>query len=241
MSLFECRCRRLRQLLALALQLVAVDAERVHIPGVAYQHLELAVRKLPGLDTDKGVPQLVESDARRDTVAVLILLPPPLERPLAGNLKQGRVVVELDARVLEELHLSLVCFPGLLAHIKATDAVFIFARRRLVLDVDTPPEVDGVALYISVPKADQLTGAQARRDGETVGIDIIIKDMLDDDGAVAVEVDAAGGSLVNFDLDLLGCKKYVKATVSVVCTGGSSPSCTATAALALGDADEVPV
>lgn len=67
------------------------------------------------------------------------------------------------------------------------------------------------------------------------------KGMLDDDGAVAVEVDAAGGSLVNFDLDLLGCKKYVKATVSVVCTGGSSPSCTATAALALGDADEVPV
>lgn len=67
------------------------------------------------------------------------------------------------------------------------------------------------------------------------------KGMLDDDGAVAVEVDAAGGSLVNFDLDLLGCKKYVKAAVSVVCTGGSSPSCTATAALALGDADEVPV
>ena len=32
------------------------------------------------------------------------------------------------------------------------------------------------------------------------------KGMLDDDGAVAVEVDTAGGSLVNFDLDLLGCK-----------------------------------
>lgn len=78
MGLFECRRRRLRQLLALALQLVAVDAERVHVPGVAHQHLELAVRKLPGLDADKGVPQLVESDARRDTVAVLILLPPPL-------------------------------------------------------------------------------------------------------------------------------------------------------------------
>ena len=52
---------------------------------------------------------------------------------------------------------------------------------------------------------------------------------------------AQGGELVNFDLDLVGLKQYVKVKVEMVCTGGSSPSCTATAALALGDASEVPV
>lgn len=67
------------------------------------------------------------------------------------------------------------------------------------------------------------------------------KGQLDSAGAVAVDVDAAGGSLVNFDLDLLGCKKYVKATISIECTGGTSAACTATAALALGDAAEMPV
>ena len=46
---------------------------------------------------------------------------------------------------------------------------------------------------------------------------------------------------MNFDLDLVGLKQYVKVKVEVTCTGGSSPSCTATAALALGDASEVPV
>ena len=35
--------------------------------------------------------------------------------------------------------------------------------------------------------------------------------------------------------------KTVKATISVVCTGGSSAACTATAAIALGDKNENPV
>ena len=64
---------------------------------------------------------------------------------------------------------------------------------------------------------------------------------LDAAGAISVSTDAEGGELVNFDLDLVGLKQYVKVKVEMVCTGGSSPSCTATAALALGDASEVPV
>ena len=46
---------------------------------------------------------------------------------------------------------------------------------------------------------------------------------------------------MDFDLDLVGCKQFVKIKFEIVCTGGSTPSCTATAALALGDASEVPV
>lgn len=64
---------------------------------------------------------------------------------------------------------------------------------------------------------------------------------LDAAGAISVSTDAKGGELVNFDLDLVGLKQYVKVKVEMVCTGDSSPYCTATAALALGDASEVPV
>ena len=59
--------------------------------------------------------------------------------------------------------------------------------------------------------------------------------VLGADGSISLETDAAGGSLVNFDLDLVGCKQFLKVKVEMTCTGGSSPSCTATCALALGD------
>ena len=58
---------------------------------------------------------------------------------------------------------------------------------------------------------------------------IVLDKALDDDGAVSI------------DCDFVGCKRYVKATISVVCTGGSSAACTATAAIALGDKNENPV
>lgn len=58
---------------------------------------------------------------------------------------------------------------------------------------------------------------------------------LDDAGAISVTTVAAGGALVNFDLDLVGCKQFIRIKVEVVCTDGSSASCTATAALVLGD------
>lgn len=63
----------------------------------------------------------------------------------------------------------------------------------------------------------------------------------DDTGAVTIEADPAGSELHNIDIDLVGCKQFIKATVAVECTGGSSPSCTATCAIALGDKNVQPV
>ena len=82
----------------------------------------------------------------------------------------------------------------------------------------------GLAVKLTITESDQQSSAP-----------------LDAAGAISVSTDAEGGELVNFDLDLVGLKQYVKVKVEMVCTGGSSPSCTATAALALGDASEVPV
>lgn len=97
---------------------VPVYTESVHVPTVADEHLQLAVCQFPGLHTDKGMPQLIQSDARADTVSILILLPPAFERALARNLKQRGIVVELYAGIFQELHLRFVGLPRLLAHIK---------------------------------------------------------------------------------------------------------------------------
>lgn len=58
---------------------------------------------------------------------------------------------------------------------------------------------------------------------------------LDSAGVLSLPTDAKGGALVNFDLDLVGCKQFLKVKVEMTCTGGSGASCTATAALVLGD------
>lgn len=63
----------------------------------------------------------------------------------------------------------------------------------------------------------------------------------DDTGAVTIEADPAGSELHNIDIDLVGCKQFIKATVAVECTGVTSPSCTATCAIALGDKNVQPV
>lgn len=63
----------------------------------------------------------------------------------------------------------------------------------------------------------------------------------DDTGAVTIEANPAGSELHNIDIDLVGCKQFIKATVDVKCTGGDSPSCTATCAIALGDKNVQPV
>lgn len=63
----------------------------------------------------------------------------------------------------------------------------------------------------------------------------------DDTGAVTIEADPAGRELHNIDIDLVGCKQFIKATVAVECTGGTSQSCTATCAIALGDKNVQPV
>ena len=63
----------------------------------------------------------------------------------------------------------------------------------------------------------------------------------DDTGAVTIEADPTGSELHNIDIDLVGCKQFIKATVAVECTGESTPSCTATCAIALGDKNVQPV
>ena len=63
----------------------------------------------------------------------------------------------------------------------------------------------------------------------------------DDTGAVTIEAAPAGSALPSIDIDLVGCKQFVTATVAVECTGGTSPSCTATCAIALGDKNVQPV
>ena len=63
----------------------------------------------------------------------------------------------------------------------------------------------------------------------------------DDTGAVTIEADPAGSELHNIDIALVGCKQFIKATVAVECTGGTSLSCTATCAIALGDKNVQPV
>lgn len=99
---------------------------------------------------------------------------------------------------------------------------------------DTPT---GMAVKLTVTESDEEAGSYTPAADKLIPID----KALDADGAISVDTDAAGGALVDFDLDLVGCKQFVKIKFEIVCTGGSTPSCTATAALALGDASEVPV
>lgn len=95
----------------------------------------------------------------------------------------------------------------------------------------------GMAVKLTVTESDEEAGSYTPAADKLIPID----KALDADGAISVDTDAAGAALVDFDLDLVGCKQFVKIKFEIVCTGGSTPSCTATAALALGDASEVPV
>ncbi|MSB19737.1 hypothetical protein [Flavonifractor plautii] len=96
----------------------------------------------------------------------------------------------------------------------------------------------GLAVKLTITESDQSGSGYAPVKDKLVCVG---NAPLDDAGAISVTTDAAGGELVNFDLDLVGLKQYVKVKVEVTCTGGDSASCEAAAALALGDASEVPV
>ena len=96
----------------------------------------------------------------------------------------------------------------------------------------------GLAVKLTITESDQQSTGSAPLKDKLVCLG---NAPLDDAGVISASTAAEGGELVNFDLDLVGLKQYVKVKVEVTCTGGSSPSCTATAALALGDASEVPV
>lgn len=90
----------------------------------------------------------------------------------------------------------------------------------------------GMAVKLTITESDQSGTGYAPVKDKLVCVG---NAPLDDAGAISVTTDAAGGALVNFDLDLVGCKQFIKIKVEVVCTGDSSASCTATAALVLGD------
>ena len=96
----------------------------------------------------------------------------------------------------------------------------------------------GLAVKLTITESDQQSTGFAPVKDKLVCVG---NAAWDDAGVISASTAAEGGELVNFDLDLVGLKQYVKVKVEVTCTGGSSPSCTATAALALGDASEVPV
>ena len=95
----------------------------------------------------------------------------------------------------------------------------------------------GMAVKLTVTESDEEVGSYTPAADKLIPID----KALDANGAISLDTDAAGDTLVNIDLDLVGCKQFVKIKYEMVCTGGTTPSCNATAALALGDASEVPV
>ena len=98
--------------------------------------------------------------------------------------------------------------------------------------VGTPTgDPTGLAVKRTVTECDTEGGSYTPAADTLIPVD----KALGADGSISLETDAAGGSLVNFDLDLVGCKQFIKIKVEVVCTGGTSASCDATAALVLGD------
>lgn len=62
------------------------------------------------------------------------------------------------------------------------------------------------------------------------------------EGGVLPAVAVAADETVQFNLDLLGCKRYIKITPTITFEGGTSPAAGSAAyALVLGDAAEAPV
>lgn len=136
-------------------------------------------------------------------------------------------------------------------------------KRELLENVKVRPYTSGVAIdregYLSAVLGVSLGAATGTPTGITVKVTFTecdtkngsytpVADKLvvpgkttDDTGAVTIEADPAGSELHNIDIDLVGCKQFIKATVAVKCTDGASPSCTATCAIALGDKNVQPV
>ena len=109
----------------------------------------------------------------------------------------------------------------------------------LAVKVGTPTgSPTGLAVKVTLTESDTADGTFTPASDKLIPVG---NKPLDDDGSISIATDAQGGALVNLDLDLVGCKKYIKAACSVVCTGGTSAACTATAAVVLGDAAEMPV
>ena len=136
-------------------------------------------------------------------------------------------------------------------------------KRELLENVKVQPYTSGDAIdregYLSAVLGVSLGAATGTHTGITVKVTFTVCDTkggsytpvadklvvpgktTDDTGAVTIEANPAGSELHNIDIDLVGCKQFIKATVAVECTGGTSPSCTATCAIALGDKNVQPV
>ena len=95
----------------------------------------------------------------------------------------------------------------------------------------------GITVKVTFPECDTESGSYTPVADKLV----VPGKTTDGTGAVTIEADPTGSELHNIDIDLVGCKQFIKATVAVECTGGSSPSCTATCAIALGDKNVQPV
>lgn len=95
----------------------------------------------------------------------------------------------------------------------------------------------GITVKIAVTECDTQSGSYTAVEDK----DVFVDHTADDEGAITLTVDKSGNELHNLDLDLAGCKKFIKITVTVNCTGGTSPKCEATCAIALGDNAVQPV
>lgn len=89
-------------------------------------------------------------------------------------------------------------------------------------------------LAANVSAAGTLTVAVTHSDTAT-GTFVPVPDEFITLGENAVDVPVAAGDIANFDIDLVGCKQFVKITVTA---GGSAA---ATYAVALGDPQVAPV
>ena len=77
----------------------------------------------------------------------------------------------------------------------------------------------GLAVKLTITESDQSGSGYAPVKDKLVCVG---NAPLDDAGAISVTTDAAGGELVNFDLDLVGLKQYVKVKVEITCSGGTT-------------------
>ena len=98
-------------------------------------------------------------------------------------------------------------------------------------------EPTGITVKIAVTECDTQAGGYTAVKDKHVFID----HTADGEGAITLTADKSGNELHNLDLDLAGCKKFIKITVTVNCADGSTPKCDATCAIALGDNAVQPV
>ncbi len=91
-------------------------------------------------------------------------------------------------------------------------------------------------LSVKVEHADQADGEFA-----TVSDTMLNPEQATLDGGIP-DREIAGTEELSLDLDLLGCKRFIKVTPSITFEGGTSPAASGTAyALALGDSVKNPV